>query len=366
MTTVTAPPRLRFIDSDVHPTIVKVDALYPYMPPGWRKRFEAQGLSFSDALLPSRYTHPTGSVSRPDALPPHGGFAGSDPTFFRTQYLDAFKPERVLLIPLQLAAFVSWVDADAVAQIFHATNEFFCEHWLPQDERFMYAMLAVPHDPQAAAAEIRRLGHDKRVAAIYIPLIDKLLGNRHYYPIYEAAVEVGLPIVTHPTGQEGSYVGVPQLPGGIPSSYIERYCGLPLVAAANCTSLIFEGTFNRYPSLRVVFVEWGFSWLLGLQWRMDKAWRGLRRETPWVHRLPSEIVGEQMRFTTQPIDEPTDHDHFEHMLDAINAQKVLMFSTDYPHWDSDVPTRVFTRQSQAMRDAIFFQNGADIYARALS
>ncbi|GAC1414179.1 MAG: amidohydrolase family protein [Candidatus Velthaea sp.] len=366
MTTLSVPRRLRYIDSDVHPTIADAGSLYAYMTLGWRKRFEAQRFSLSDALLPSRYAHPTGNVTRADAVPPRGGFAGSDPDYLRTHYLDTFGPERVLLIPLQLASFVSWVDPDAVAQIFHATNEYFREHWLPRDERYMYSLLAVPHDPVQAAAEIRRLAPHKQISAIYLPLVNKLLGDRHYYPIYDAAMEAGLPVITHPTGQEGSYVGVPTLAGGIPSSYIERYCDLPQVAEANCSSLIFEGTFNRFPALKVIFVEWGFSWLMGLQWRMDKAWRGLRRETPWVARLPSEIIGEHLRFTTQPLDEPTDHDDFEHMLHAINAQKVLMFSTDYPHWDNDVPTRVFNRQSEELRKAIFFENGASVYARALA
>ncbi len=367
MNAVSAPPRLKFIDSDVHPTLTDVACLYPYMNEGWRKRFQAQGFTISDALLPSRYAHPTGSVSRIDAVPPkRGAFAASDPDFMREHYLDVLRPERVVLIPLQMATLHAWVDADAVAQVYHAANEYFREHWLPKDERLLYAMLAVPHDPVQAAAEIRRIGHDKRVAAVYVPLIDKLLGERHYYPIYDAAVEVGLPILTHPTGQEGSFIGVPRLAGGTATTYIERYCGLPQIAQANVASLIFEGVYNRFPGLRLIFVEYGFSWLMSLQWRMDKAWRALRRETPWVERLPSEIIADQMRFTTQPIDEPADKDDFAAMLHAINAPRTLLFSTDYPHWDNDVPTRVFQQQSEEARSKIFFENSAEIYKRSLA
>lgn len=365
MTTVSAQPRLRFIDSDVHPIVGKTASLYQYMPDGWRKRFEAQHFTIEGKVLPDRYAHPAGDVLRPDAVPPRGGTAGSDPDFMRKHYLDAFGPERVLLIPLQIATFVSWVDPDAVAQIFRATNEYYREHWLPKDERFLYAMLAVPHDPIQAATEIRRIGRDKRCAAVYVPLINKLLGDRHYYPIYDAATEVGLPIVTHPTGQECSFVGVPTTAGGTPTSYIERYCDLPQIAEANVSSLIFEGVYSRFPSLKVVFVEWGFSWLLGLQWRMDKAWRELRRETPWVERLPSEILADRMRFTTQPVDEPKDNDQLDHLLHAINAKQILLFSTDYPHWDNDLPNRVFIRQPEEMRKKIFFENSAEVYARAL-
>ena len=366
MANVQAPPKLRFIDADVHPTVARREDLMPYMSEGWRQRFEAQQFSVGRAdTLPQRYAHPTGGIIRPDAIPPHGP-AGSDPDFMRKTLLDQFNPEKVLLIPLQIAQFISWVDADAVGQVFSACNRFFAEHWLPKDDRFLYSILAVPHDPRLAAAEVRRAAADKRCAAIYIPLIDRLMGDRHYYPIYDAAVEVGLPIITHPTGQECSWKGVPDTAGGSPTSYIERYSNLPQIAQSNVSSLIFEGVFTRYPTLKVIFIEWGFSWLVGLQWRMDKAWRELRRETPWIDRLPSEIVAQHMRFTTQPIDEPDSADQFEEMLHMIRADQTLVFSTDYPHWDADVPNRVFRKQSEALRSKIFFENGAQIFSRAMS
>jgi predicted TIM-barrel fold metal-dependent hydrolase len=224
----------------------------------------------------------------------------------------------------------------------------------------------VPQDPVQAAAEIRRLGHNKQVASVFVPLVERLLGDEWYYPIYDAASEVGLPILTHPTGQEGSFLGCPTTAGGIPTSYIERYCDLPQIAEANCCSLVFEGTFDKFPELKVVFTEWGFSWLAGLQWRMDKVWRALRRETPWVQRLPSEIIADHMRFTTQPLDEPKSMDQFAAMLDIINAEKILLFSTDYPHWDNDMPTQVFTQQPESMRSKIFFENPAELWKRAMA
>ena len=61
---------------------------------------------------------------------------------------------------------------------------------------------------------------------------------------------------------------------------------------AQLTSLIAEGAFERFPELRVVLLESGFGWLPPLLWRLDKEWKGLRREIPWVKHAP---VGDDPR-----------------------------------------------------------------------
>ena len=61
------------------------------------------------------------------------------------------------------------------------------------------------------------------------------------------------------------------------------------VFQAQVLSLVSEGVFDLFPSLRVALIEAGFTWMPSLMWRFDKEWRGLRHLTPWVKRLPSVI-----------------------------------------------------------------------------
>ena len=75
---------------------------------------------------------------------------------------------------------------------------------------------------------------------------------------------------------------------------------------AQLTSLIGEGTFERFPGLRVALLEGGFTWLPSLMWRLDKEWKGLRRDIPWVRRPPSETIRERVRLSVQPL-EPYTH-----------------------------------------------------------
>ena len=97
------------------------------------------------------------------------------------------------------------------------------------------------------------------------------------------------------------------------------------------TSLIAEGSFERFPKLRVVISEGGFAWLPSTMWRLDKEWKGLRREIPWVVRPPSHYIRERVRATLQPVDAPEDPRQLLQTLEQIGSDDLLLYATDYPH-----------------------------------
>ena len=261
-TDVVAQRTLRTIDCDVHPTVRGgLRSLFPYMPEAWVRRFELKNVELSISSLSMKYAHPNGGTSRVDARPPSGGPPGSDPDFIVTDLLERHGIDRALLNPIQAAAAaVAFAGPDESVVLVRAFNDYFAE-WTAQERRFMLSVTVPSQDPAAAAAEIRRMAGRLGVVAVSLPLLDLRMGNRHYYPIYEAAQEAELPILVHPTGTESIYHGGPPLAAGIPATYIERYVDLVQIAQANLSSLIFDGVFERFSGLKVVFVEWGFSWL---------------------------------------------------------------------------------------------------------
>src|SRR5262249_10238291 len=100
-------------------------------------------------------------------------------------------------------------------------------------------------------------------------------------------------------------------------------------------SLLAEGVFRKFPGLKFVLIESGFTWLPTLLWRASKSWRGMRAETPWVDRLPADIVRDHVRLALQPIDASADPAKLVATLEHIGSDRVLLFSTDYPHWHFD-------------------------------
>jgi predicted TIM-barrel fold metal-dependent hydrolase len=94
---------------------------------------------------------------------------------------------------------------------------------------------------------------------------------------------------------------------------------------------------------------------------MDQNWHQFRKEVPWVKVKPSETVLNHVRFTSQPMEEPEKPEYLASILEMIHADRTLVFSTDYPHWDNDFPNLTLPGISAALRQRIFFQNAADLF-----
>ena len=90
--------------------------------------------------------------------------------------------------------------------------------------------------------------------------------------------------------------------------------------------------FAKFPGLNVVLMESGVTWLPGYLWRLTKFWKGLRSEMPWVSDPPAGIVRDRVRLTLQPFDGPPDPASIGRFMEQMGSDEMLLFSTDYPHW----------------------------------
>jgi predicted TIM-barrel fold metal-dependent hydrolase len=218
-----------------------------------------------------------------------------------------------------------------------AQNDVVVHDWLPSDPRLRASLVVSPSDPELAAREIHRLGDHPGLVQVLMPSAARMpYGQRFYHPIYAAAVEHGLPVAIHP-GAEGIGISGAPTAAGYPSSYFEWHAGLVGSYIAHLISLATEGVFIKFPELKFVLIEGGVSWLPPLLWRLDKDWKSLRQTTPWLDRPPSEVVSRHILLTTQPLEEPERPEHFRAVLDMFDAGRMLMFSSDFPHWDGDTP-----------------------------
>lgn len=315
------------IDCDVHIAVPAVQVLYRYLSPYW-KQFMID--CNNPSLEPNYYPPKTDLAARPGSRPADGKLPGSDFDLLRKQVLDEPGATGAILSCLYGAQVVrndGWA-----AAISGAVNDWMADEWLARDPRF-YGSIMVPwQNIEMSVAEIERCASNKRFVQILLLARSELpLGRPFFWPIYEAAQRHNLPIMVH----AGGGMGNPNMSVGWNYYYAEDYLSVPQNFQAQLVSLVAEGVFNKFPSLKVVFAESGFTWLPALMWRLDKNWKGLRREVPWLQRRPSDYIKEHVRFTLQPTDEPANKRHMAEILEQIGSDDLLLYSTDYPHWQYD-------------------------------
>jgi predicted TIM-barrel fold metal-dependent hydrolase len=213
-----------------------------------------------------------------------------------------------------------------------------------------------------AAKEIERLGDHPDVIAVWFSSVSKMsFGNRFFYPIYEAAERKGLPIGVHPGPGAAMMAQASPTASGMARTYLEMHTAVSQTYMGHLTSILLEGVFERFPRLRFFLVEGGVGWLPHLMWRMDAHYKGLRQQAPWLKRLPSEYVADHLRLTTQPMEEPKKHEHLHQMFDMMDAENILMFASDYPHWDFDEPPTIIKKLPAAARQKIMHDNAAAFF-----
>lgn len=351
------------IDTDIHFYVKDgIVSVLPYMPKQWQRTFEMRGTRLGgDTPVPQRFDFPTGSRLRLDAFTPDGGAPGTDAAFASVDLMDRFHMSAGVMSSLEAGQQAQgFAGTEASAIMCSAFNDYALEQWYGVDARFRLAMCVPSVFPEAAAQEVTRLAHHPGVAAVYVPLINVPLGNRHFDPIYAAAQDAGLPVFLHITAAEYTYQGTPTFPGGWLENFGERRVAYTLLGPAALSSLIFNGTLARFPRLNFVFAEFGFGWAVPLMWRMDSTWRYSRAGTPWLKEPPSHYVRDRIKFGTQPVDDPQNPAHLDMLVEMLGVE-TLMFSTDYPHWDGDTPQRVFQTQSADDRKLIFHASAEKIF-----
>ncbi len=314
------------IDCDIHPSVPGIAALLPHMPEHWRELVSLRGI---DELNSISYPARSPLTARPDWRPEQGKPAATLEQIQR-QCLDTFGSSIAIcncLYGVQLL-----FSEDMAAAFARAVNDWVVTELLDREPRLRASIVVPIQNIELAVDEIERCARDPRfVQVLLLASGDQPLGKRVHWPIYAAAERHRLAVGIH----AGSNYHNPPTAVGWPSYYTEDYVAQAQAFQSQLTSLICEGVFSRYPELKVVLLESGWTWLPAHLWRLTKYWRGLRMEIPWVDRSPFEIVRSNVRLSLQPTDAPPDGAALQRIVEHLQSDEMLLYSTDYPHWQFD-------------------------------
>ncbi|GJF02515.1 amidohydrolase family protein [Pseudonocardia sp. D17] len=353
-----APARTTWIDCDVHIAMPSPAALRENLPEEWRERHDRYG---GNPFHASLYPRMALGAARTDAWPPDGSAPGSSLPFLREQLLDRWAIEYAVLGPIVRPDQAGMRNPGYAAALARATNDWVVREWLDPDPRLRSSIVVPVEDTEYAVAEIERVAGDPRFVQVYLQIKTSApLGNRRYWPIYEAAAAHDLPVGIH----FGGVGGHPSTAAGWASYYLEDHAGNAQTFQHQLVSLVCSGVLERLPDLRIVIIEGGVAWAPALVWRLDAAFERMHDEVPHLTRRPSEYVADHVWFTTQPVEEPPDPRSLARVFDDLPCLRDrVMYSSDYPHWDFDAPDQVLRTVplDAALRAKIMTGNARELY-----
>jgi predicted TIM-barrel fold metal-dependent hydrolase len=342
------------IDCDVHPAVPSLKALLPYFDDYWRNSIGERGIP---GFEPNTYPPRAPLSARPDWRG-NNGSAATEVGQLTSQVLDRLGAGSAILNCLYGVELP--FSEDMGRGVARAVNDFIAREWLDRDPRLRASIRVPTQNVEYAVDEIERCAKDKRFVQIQVAALQETpLGRRHWWPLFEAAVRHDLPVAIHP----GSAYRQSMTSLGWPTYYIEDYTAYAQAFQSQLGSLICEGTFAKFPKLKIVLLESGVTWLPGFLWRLSKFWRGVRSEVPWVDRAPKEIVRDQVRLTVQPFDAPADPDIVKRMIDHLDCDDILLYASDFPHWQFDGEDALPPGLPESLRRKILVDNPRATYAR---
>jgi hypothetical protein len=224
--------------------------------------------------------------------------------------------------------------AEVATQLLMAYNRWFTETILPGEPRIK-TMLGLPFEnPEASLRTVREYADHPGVIGFLVTSQRSIGVHRNeYMPLYAELQERGLPL--------GFHAG-PNLNDSM-TSMMNSFLSAHAMSFVTCnmthlTNWVINGLGERFPGLKVIWIESGLAWVPFMMQRLDHEYQLRQSDAPLLTKMPSDYMRD-MYYTSQPL-EITDLGLLESTFRAINAEETLLYSSDWPHWDFDVPGRI--------------------------
>jgi uncharacterized protein len=290
------------------------------------------------------------------------GDSSADAAFDRLigEVFDDGPVEAAVVTPEHRVDPASVRDPYRAADFARATNDFVLDRRLRRDERLWGSIVVATQLPERAAEEIRRLGGEPRFRQVMLDgnAIGRTFGHAVFRPIFDAAAECELPVVIR--APEPSTTLAPYAAGGAVGLPLEQRTLVAQGLMTHLVSLIANGLFDRHSALRVVLWGGGISWVAPMMWRFEIDFKGVRREVPWVSRLPTEYLETNIRLVTHPL-EQAPRGALASLTALAGGADLLVYGSGHGRSDADSVTRVREALPLEWHDRVFHRNAVDLY-----
>ena len=271
--------------------------------------------------------------------------------------MDAIGIDVQVVFPTTLLALGMSPIAHGEAQIAYAYNRWMVERFCAGEPRLKFLPYLPLGDVETCLRIVREFAGRPEVVGFLVTSIryDPVHANR-FMQLYAAIEESGLPLAFHagPTWDDDWMKSMNRFLSVHALSFV--HCNM-----VHMTNWIVNGLPERFPGLRVIWVESGLAWVPFLMQRLDHEYLKRTSEAPLLTRRPSDYMRE-MHYTSQPL-EMDDRALLQSTMSAIDAETQLLYASDWPHWDFDLPGSMmrFGFLSERARRNILGLNAARIF-----
>ena len=290
----------------------------------------------SQRLFPNDHLHiGIGSIFRN----PSGGnqpFVRGTPDEW-LQFLDATGISQTVIYPSGGLFLGMCVDVDLAVAVARAYNDWMHARYVKRSPQLRGVGILPIADVEESVTELRRATTELGMSAVMLQsngqAIGKHLGDKMYWPLYAEAERLGCVLAVH-GGAHHNF--------GLIDTYSVYYgvhaLGHPLGLLTQATGLITHGIFDRFPRLKIAFLEGGSCWLPFLMERPDRSYE-THAEPPHRRQHPGgpseeERPSEYIRRLVKEGRFFVGFDLGEEMLGyAVQraGREAFLYASDFPH-----------------------------------
>jgi predicted TIM-barrel fold metal-dependent hydrolase len=250
--------------------------------------------------------------------------------------MDAMGIDYQIVFPTPMLLLGMHPQEDIEVALSKAYNRWATECILPEDARLKGLAYLPFNTPEACVEEVERYANDPNIIGFTVTSTrNRPIHHNRYMRLYSAIEATGKPLAWH----SGFNWGDPSF------AQLNRFISMHSLSFVHyslihMTNWIINGLPERFPKLKLLWVESGCAWIPFLMQRLDHEYMMRSCEAPALKRLPSEYMRD-MYYTTQPL-ERSNLKILQCTLEAFRAETQLLFASDWPHWDFDPPSSITT------------------------
>jgi uncharacterized protein len=252
------------------------------------------------------------------------------------RWMDAMGVDYSCLFPTGMLNIGMHPQKEVEVELCWAYNRWLTEKVLPETGGRIYSMLCLPlSDPDASLRQVETFGGCKGVTGFMVTTVRNIgVHDNALMKVYRAIEERGLTLAFHsgPNWAEPVFKSC--------NRFLSVHAlGFSFYNILHCTNWVINGMGERFPKLPVIWIEAGLAWIPFLMQRLDHEYMLRPSEAPLLKKKPSEYMRD-MYYSTQPM-EIQDLDAMKTTFRMMNAETQLLYASDYPHWDFDLPSTIY-------------------------